>query len=60
MRHAADQRDQELESLCRTMRVELIELLHRIQTGHPGGSLSCCEILATLYFECMKDRKSVV
>ena len=56
MRHAADQRDQELESLCRTMRVELIELLHRIQTGHPGGSLSCCEILATLYFECMNIR----
>ncbi len=38
------------------MRVELIELLHRIQTGHPGGSLSCCEILATLYFECMNIR----
>ena len=48
------ERVQELEGLCLTFRKELIEELHAIQTGHPGGSLSCCELLATLYFEKMK------
>ncbi|MCG8502379.1 MAG: transketolase, partial [Firmicutes bacterium] len=39
--------------LCKTFRVELIKLLHKIQTGHPGGSLSATEIMTTLYFEKM-------
>lgn len=42
-----------LEKKCNEFRVELIELLHKIQTGHPGGSLSAVEILTTLYFEKM-------
>ena len=41
---------QSLRDLCATLRRELIDILHDKQTGHPGGSLSCCEILATLYF----------
>lgn len=41
---------EELKALCRQMRRELVEILYKIQTGHPGGSLSCCELLATLYF----------
>ena len=48
-----DERKQELESLCLLFRNELIDLLHEIQTGHPGGSLSCLEILTTLYTEKM-------
>ena len=40
-----------LEGMCRKFRRDLIELLHAIQTGHPGGSLSATEILTTLYFE---------
>lgn len=43
----------ELDQICKQFRIELIELLHSIQTGHPGGSLSCCEILTTLYYEKM-------
>ena len=49
----SDERKQELESLCLRFRNELIDLLHEIQTGHPGGSLSCLEILTTLYTEKM-------
>lgn len=48
-----DERKQELESLCLRFRNELIDLLHEIQTGHPGGSLSCLEIITTLYTEKM-------
>ena len=40
-----------LEKLCRQFRIDLIETLHQRQTGHPGGSLSLCEILSVLYFE---------
>lgn len=39
----------ELEKLCLKFRNDLIDILHSIQTGHPGGSLSCCEIITTLY-----------
>ncbi|MEM1484461.1 transketolase [Oscillospiraceae bacterium PP1C4] len=44
------ERAQELALLCGQFRNELIDLLHSIQTGHPGGSLSCTEIITTLYF----------
>jgi len=48
-----NERKEELQKQCAKFRNELIELLYRIQTGHPGGSLSCTEILTTLYFEIM-------
>ena len=40
----------ELDQLCAKFRKKLIEVLHAKQTGHPGGSLSACEILVSLYF----------
>ena len=43
------ERKEALQSKCLQFRKELIDLLHAIQTGHPGGSLSCCEIVTTLY-----------
>lgn len=43
----------ELQNLCLKFRNELVDLLHSIQTGHPGGSLSSMEIITTLYFEKM-------
>ncbi|MDR1061734.1 MAG: transketolase [Clostridiales bacterium] len=39
-----------LEKLCQKFRRKLIDVLHAKQTGHPGGSLSVCEILVSLYF----------
>ena len=45
------QREEELQLLCAGFRKNLIEILHSIQTGHPGGSLSVCEILTSIYFE---------
>ena len=38
-----------LEAKCKQFRIDLITLLHSIQTGHPGGSLSAVEILTVLY-----------
>lgn len=45
------ERIEALEALCRKLRRTLVETLYRVQTGHPGGSLSATEILVTLYFE---------
>ena len=45
------ERKKELDALCRTFRVDVVNTLHAVQTGHPGGSLSVCEILTALYFE---------
>lgn len=47
------ERKKELEALCLKFRNDLIDVLHDIQTGHPGGSLSCMEIVTTLYQEIM-------
>lgn len=46
-------RADELTSLCAVFRRDLISQLHAIQTGHPGGSLSSCEIITVLYQELM-------
>ncbi|NLJ88250.1 MAG: transketolase [Epulopiscium sp.] len=47
------ERKKELQDLCLKFRNDLIDILYSIQTGHPGGSLSCTEIVTTLYFDKM-------
>src|SRR5699024_8424057 len=41
----------ELENKANIMRQDIIKMLSKSQSGHPGGSLSACEILSTLYFK---------
>ena len=41
----------QLNALCKKFRIDVLTVLHEKQTGHPGGSLSVCEILTTLYFK---------
>lgn len=43
------ERQKELEALCRRFRREVLTGIHTAQSGHPGGSLSVCEILTLLY-----------
>lgn len=45
------ERVEELKKVCKNLRIDLVEMLHDKQTGHPGGSLSVCEILVTLMME---------
>lgn len=47
------EKKQELIQLANKFRQRLIEQLHAIQTGHPGGSLSATEIITTLYYHTM-------
>jgi len=46
-------RAEELKELCRQFRVDALTAIHGAQSGHPGGSLSVCEILTLLYQERM-------
>ncbi len=34
-------------------RLTAVEMVHRAASGHPGGSLSCMDVLTTLYFDVM-------
>jgi len=40
----------DLEEKARRFRVQVIKMIYRAQSGHPGGSLSCMDILTALYF----------
>lgn len=40
----------QLQALAGKFRIDVIKSLYAAQTGHPGGSLSVCEILTLLYF----------
>lgn len=46
----SEQQVSTLNALCKEFRKDIIRLLHEKGTGHPGGSLSVCEILTVLYF----------
>lgn len=45
---------QELKSMAKQIRRDIIEMVNAAGSGHPGGSLSAADILTTLYFEKMK------
>ncbi len=47
------EREQALSELCRRFRIDALTAIHGAQSGHPGGSLSVCEILTLLYQERM-------
>ncbi len=43
----------ELEKIAREIRIGVIEEVYAGKSGHPGGSLSCVDILTVLYFNQM-------
>ncbi len=49
----SQERVSELAELCRQFRIDVLKSVHSVQSGHPGGSLSVCEILTLLYQEYM-------
>ena len=50
---------EEVEAIARRMRVRIVKMLQAAGSGHPGGSLSSADIVASLYFggvmECNPD-----
>lgn len=43
-----------VQEMASKIRQDIIEMLTRAKSGHPGGSLSAADILAVLYFSVMK------
>lgn len=42
-----------LEAIASQVRRDIVRVVHACQSGHPGGSLGCTDLLVSLYFETM-------
>jgi transketolase len=47
----------QLKEIARELRIEILKMLHRAKSGHTGGSLSCTDILVSLYFSKMRLKR---
>ena len=47
---------QQLEEFTTQVRRDILRMVHKVNSGHPGGSLGCAEFFVSLYNEIM-DRK---
>lgn len=45
---------QELQDLVVQVRRDILRMVHKVNSGHPGGSLGCTEFLVALYHEVME------
>lgn len=45
---------EKIKEVSKKLRREVIMMIHNAQSGHPGGSLSCIDILNVLFTKCMK------
>jgi len=48
-----------LEKTASQVRRDIVRMVHKVQSGHPGGSLGCTDFLTAMYGEVMEyDRKN--
>jgi transketolase len=47
---------EDLKQVAGQVRRDIVRMVHKVQSGHPGGSLGCTDYLTALYFSIM-DRK---
>ncbi len=45
---------QKLQDLTTQVRRDIVRMVHKVNSGHPGGSLGCTEFLVALYNEIME------
>ncbi|TAI46675.1 transketolase [Flagellimonas allohymeniacidonis] len=45
---------EELQSLVTQVRRDILRMVHKVNSGHPGGSLGCTEFFVALYNEIME------
>ena len=48
----------ELQDLTIQVRRDILRMVHKVNSGHPGGSLGCTEFLVFLYSSIMKRNKN--
>jgi transketolase len=44
---------EELNQVASQVRRDIVRMVHGCQSGHPGGSLGCTDLLVSLYFDAM-------
>ncbi len=44
----------DFQSVATKIRKYVVKMIHKANSGHPGGSLSCTDILTVLYFDTLK------
>jgi transketolase len=45
---------EKLEGIATQVRRDIVRMVHKCQSGHPGGSLGCTDYFVALYFHVMK------
>ncbi|TGE23996.1 transketolase [Hymenobacter aquaticus] len=48
----------ELKQTAAQVRRDIVRMVHAVNSGHPGGSLGCTDLLVALYFRIMKHNPS--
>ena len=48
----------QLKKIATQVRRDILRQVHSCQSGHPGGSLGCTDLLAALYFNLMKHNNT--
>ena len=44
----------DLEAQAQLLRRHIVRMTHQVQSGHPGGSMSACEVVTALYFRVLR------
>jgi transketolase len=44
----------ELQQIAAQVRRDIVRMVHAVNSGHPGGSLGCTDLLVALYFKVMQ------
>jgi len=52
MKNSLDQ----LQKIASQVRRDIVRMVHSCQSGHPGGSLGCTDLLVALYFEVLEHQ----
>ena len=47
----------QLNNLTTQVRRDILRMVHKVNSGHPGGSLGCTEFLVALYSEILTTKK---
>ena len=48
----------DLQATATQVRRDIVRMVHAVQSGHPGGSLGCTDLLVQLYFGTMNVNPS--
>ncbi len=48
---------QQLEDLTTQVRRDILRMVHKVNSGHPGGSLGCAEFFVTLYNSILEQKE---